>query len=45
MYILYIYPLILVHVHIPLDISTCTHIPLDISTCTLVDVHVHVEQN
>ena len=37
--------MILVHVHIPLDISTCTHIPLDISTCTLVDVHVHVEQN
>ena len=31
---MYIYVLTLEHVHVPLDISTCTYIPLDISTCT-----------
>ena len=31
---MYMYDLILVHVHVGLDISTCT-LPLDVSTCTI----------
>ena len=32
----HIYYLILVHVHVPLDITTCTYISLEISTCTYI---------
>ena len=37
---MYIHHLISVHVHIPLDISTCTYIPLDISTCTYIPLDI-----